>query len=165
MPQTRCKKTKRTKIKSVCQLRGSQDGSIKGHVVFTELTKTMKIEIDLYNLPPGPRGFHIHAKGNLLEGCNSLCAHFNPTNQQHGKLNYSNSHAGDLGNIVVDENGRCNTTINSRFLRNSGKKFNIIGRSVVIHEKEDDLGCGGDDESLITGNAGARIACGVIGIF
>ena len=151
-------------IKSICQVRGSKDGKIKGHITFTELKSRMKIDIDIYNLPPGKRGFHIHNKGNLQEGCSSLCSHFNPTNKKHGRLNSPNSHAGDLGNIIVEDDGSCNMTIYSNFLRNRGK-FNIIGRSVVIHEKEDDLGMGGDEESLKTGNAGSRIACGIIGIY
>ena len=88
------RKTKR--YKSVCQVRGVKDGKIKGYIIFTELTKRMKIEIDLYDLPPGPRGFHIHETGNLLKGCDSLCAHFNPTNKHHGDLNDKNAHAGDL---------------------------------------------------------------------
>lgn len=155
---------KRKFKKSICQVRGSRDGTIKGHITFTELKSRMKIDIDVHDLPPGKRGFHIHNKGNLLEGCTSLCSHFNPTNKKHGKLNSVNSHAGDLGNITIEEDGTLKNTIYSRFLRNSGK-FNIIGRSVVIHEKEDDLGCGGNNESLITGNAGARIACGIIGIY
>jgi superoxide dismutase, Cu-Zn family len=157
------KKTK--KYKSVCQLRGVNNGKIKGYIIFTELTKRMKIEVDLYDLPPGPRGFHIHDTGNLLEGCSSLCAHFNPTNKDHGGLNDTDAHIGDLGNVTIKKNGKCKTIIYSNFLKNSGRKFNIIGRSVVIHDEEDDLGCGGDRESLITGNAGSRIACGVIGIF
>ena len=160
MPTIRRKK-KRT---SICQIRGTNDDEIKGYITFTELKNKMKIDIDIYNMPPGKRGFHIHNKGNLREGCSSLCSHFNPTNKKHGKLNSVNSHAGDLGNIVVDEYGTTKTTIYSRFLRNSGK-FNIIGRSVVIHEKEDDLGKGDNEESLKTGNAGARIACGLIGIY
>ena len=150
--------------KSICQVRGTKDGKIKGHIIFTELEKRMKIDIDLYDLPPGKRGFHIHNKGNLLEGCKSLCSHFNPTGKTHGKLNSKHSHAGDLGNINVNKNGEFKKTIYSDFLRNHGK-FNIIGRSVVIHEGIDDLGLGGDEESLKTGNAGARIACGIIGIF
>ena len=156
---------KSKRYKSVCQVRGVKDGKIKGHIIFTELTKRMKIEIDLYDLPPGPRGFHIHETGNLLKGCDSLCAHFNPTNKHHGGLNDKNAHAGDLGNVIIKNNGKCKTVIYSNFLKNSGRKFNIIGRSVVIHDKEDDLGLGNNRESLKTGNAGGRIACGVIGIF
>lgn len=159
--------TRKRKIKlkkSICQVRGSKDGQIKGHITFTELKSRMRINIDVHDLPPGKRGFHIHNKGNLQEGCSSLCSHFNPTNKKHGKLNSPNSHAGDLGNIIVEDDGTCKMTIHSNFLRNRGK-FNIIGRSVVIHEKEDDLGMGGNEESLKTGNAGARIACGIIGIY
>ena len=154
----------RTK-KSICQLRGTKDGKIKGNVIFTQLKTQMKIELNLHDLPPGSRGFHIHNKGNLSEGCKSLCSHFNPTNKKHGGLNDKNSHAGDLGNILIDNKGKCNTIIYSKFLKNNGYKFNIIGRSVVIHEKEDDLGLGNNKESLITGNAGKRIACGIIGIY
>ncbi len=158
-----CKKSKR--VKSICQVRCTKTGKIKGHILFTELTKRMKIELDLYDLPEGLRGFHIHDKGNLLEGCKSLCSHFNPTNKQHGDINDRHSHAGDLGNIKVNKSGKCKCKIYSNYLKNSGKKFNIVGRSVVIHDKEDDLGCGNNKESLITGNAGSRIACGIIGFY
>lgn len=151
-------------IKSICQIRGTNDNKIKGHIIFTEQTNKLKIFIDLHDLPPGTRGFHIHKKGNLLEGCSSLCSHFNPTNKTHGNLNDHNSHAGDLGNITIKEDGTLKQTIYSKILRNHGK-FNIIGRSVVIHDKEDDLGKGNNKESLKTGNAGSRIACGIIGIY
>lgn len=150
--------------KAVCQVRGTKDEKVKGHIIFTELKNKMKIEIDLHGLPKGPRGFHIHERGNLMEGCKSLCSHFNPDKKHHGGMNHTHSHAGDLGNITIDKDGKLKKTIYSNFLRLHGK-FNILGRSIVIHEKKDDLGKGGDEESLKTGNAGKRIACGIIGIF
>ena len=66
--------------------------------------------------------------------------------------------------MFYNADGTCTQTIKSKFIRLRGKA-NVLGRSVVIHEKEDDLGNGGDEESLKTGNAGRRIACGVIGYF
>ena len=136
----------------------------KGSILFTEYKNYCKIEVELSGLPPGKRGFHIHEKGNLLDGCKSLCAHYNPFNKQHGGLNEKNSHVGDLGNIFVDNNGNCKCVIKANNIRLSGE-YSVIGRSIVIHEKEDDLGKGQNDESLITGNAGKRIACGIIGYY
>lgn len=150
--------------KAIAQLRGSKDNLIKGHITFTELKTNMKVDIDLYDLPEGERGFHIHEKGNLKEGCKSLCSHFNPLNKTHGGLNSKNSHAGDLGNININKDGTLKKIIYSKDLKLSGK-FNIIGRSVVVHGDKDDLGKGRNDESLKTGNAGERIACGIIGIY
>ena len=156
------KSNKKYNKKAICQVRGSSDEKVKGYVIFEEFEEKMKISLDLKDLPAGKRGFHIHEKGNLLEGCASLCSHFNPTKKTHGKLNDANSHAGDLGNITINSDGTLKKNMYSKILRLSGK-FNIIGRSVVIHAGVDDLGKGGNDESLKTGNAGKRIACGIIG--
>ena len=152
--------------KFICQVRGVDDDKVKGHIYFTEKDNVnyTEIKLDLHGLPEGPRGFHIHERGNLLDGCTSLCGHFNPHHKTHGGLNHTHSHVGDLGNIIVKKDGTCTQTIKSKFIRLRGKA-NVLGRSVVIHEKEDDLGNGGDEESLKTGNAGRRIACGVIGYF
>jgi Cu-Zn family superoxide dismutase len=70
---------------------------------------------------------------------------------------------GDLGNITADKSGRVRKKMYDSLVKLTGE-HNIIGRSVVIHAKRDDLGLGGDKESLITGNAGKRIGCGVIGL-
>ena len=167
-------------MKAICVLTNVENKKIKGHIEFSIVKKNkknmMKITLNIEGLKPGKHGFHIHEKGNLLEGCGSLCAHFNPDNTTHGDINDSknNRHAGDLGNIIADKNGVCKQILYDKIIKLNGK-YNIVGRSVVIHENEDDLGLGGLDEngeiidkkvhkeSLKTGNAGKRIACGIIG--
>jgi superoxide dismutase, Cu-Zn family len=158
------KNTSSIKRKAVCQVRSSIDDKIKGYVTFVEEEKRLKVVLDLHGLPKGKRGFHIHQAGNLLEGCTSLSSHFNPEEKTHGALNHNKAHAGDLGNIEINMDGKLKKTIYSKKLRLHGK-YNIIGRSVVIHEKIDDLGTGNNKESLKTGNAGKRIACGIIGYY
>ena len=148
-------------MKAICVL---HQNKYKGHILFTELKNYTKIEVKLSGLPPGKRGFHIHEKGNLMDGCKSLCAHFNPFGNNHGGLNKKDSHVGDLGNIEVDADGNVDCVLKAKKVRLTGE-HSVIGRSIVIHEKEDDLGKGGNEESLKTGNAGSRIACGIIGYF
>ena len=138
----------------------------KGVINIKEWRSGVEFNVNLTGLKPGKHGFHIHEAGNLEEGCDSCCAHFNPLNKQHGgtwEMDGKNRHLGDLGNIVADKNGNCKTIIYDKYLQLRGYKFNIIGRRIVIHENEDDLGRGDNEESLKTGNAGARIGCGVIG--
>ena len=136
----------------------------KGLIIFRELkNKKVEIEVNLNSLKPGLHGFHIHEAGNLAEGCKSCCSHFNPTNTTHGGPNSKIRHVGDLGNILADKNGNCKYRFTDHLIKLRGFKYNIIGRSVVIHEFEDDLGEGGNAESLKTGNAGSRIGCAVIG--
>ena len=72
-------------------------------------------------------------------------------------------HVGDLGNVQADDEGNGKYEILDRLVTLHGP-FSVVGRSCVLHKGVDDLGRGGNDESLKTGNAGARIACGVIGL-
>lgn len=167
-------------MKAVCVLTNVSDHKIKGFIEFTSVIinnkKMLKIDVNIKGLEPGYHGFHIHQTGDLRKGCGSLCSHFNPDNTLHGDITDPKKlrHAGDLGNIYANNKGVCKTTIYDKIIKLSGK-YNIIGRSVVIHEDLDDLGIGGLDEngniinykvyeeSTKTGNAGKRIACGVIG--
>jgi Cu-Zn family superoxide dismutase len=72
-------------------------------------------------------------------------------------------HVGDLGNLIADKDGNCQTRITDDHVKLRGTKANVIGRGLIIHEDEDDCGKGGNAASLANGNAGKRIACAVIG--
>ena len=110
-------------------------------------------------LAPGKHGFHIHEYGDLSKGCESAGAHYNPDNVDHGDI--KKGHVGDLGNIEADDSGTANIKLVANRVDLLGER-SVVGRAVVVHEDEDDLGKGGDAESLKTGNAGNRLACGVI---
>ena len=112
----------------------------------------------------GLHGFHIHEFGNLTNGCVTAGPHFNPQKKTHAGPDDEVRHVGDLGNVTADESGKAEFKFSDKLIKIIGSENNVIGRSFVVHEKPDDLGKGGDDESLKTGNAGKRLACGVIGL-
>ena len=110
-------------------------------------------------LEPGEHGFHIHEFGDLSDGCASAGGHYNPDGVDHGDID--GGHVGDLGNITANEKGEARFKIVARRVDLSGDR-SVVGRAVVVHADRDDLGKGGDEESLKTGNAGDRLGCGVI---
>lgn len=105
-------------------------------------------------LAPGHHGIHIHECGDLSNGCESVGGHYNPGLTQHGgpDSEIDQRHAGDLGNIEADGNGRAKF----RFVDRVIQVPDIIGRSVVITENQDDCGKGDNEQSLIDGNSGVR---------
>jgi Cu-Zn family superoxide dismutase len=140
------------------------DSSIKGTVRFTEYEHEVIISVDIKGLRPNSKhGFHVHECGDMTDKCESMCAHFNPYGKQHGGPGDKERHVGDLGNLVADKNGRAKYVQRDEMIKLRGTKCNIIGRGLIIHEDEDDLGRGGQKDSLVTGHAGKRIACAVIG--
>lgn len=138
-----------------------------GSVLFDQKSPTSKTDIFVQVasnnvLSGGLHGFHIHESGDLSEHCASLCAHYNPYQSNHGGPRSKERHVGDLGNVRSDGSGFISQKMSNSSISLYGK-YSIIGRSVIIHKDEDDLGKGGNDESLKTGNAGKRVLCGVIG--
>ncbi|CAK9279104.1 unnamed protein product [Sphagnum jensenii] len=115
-------------------------------------------------LKPGKHGFHVHALGDTTNGCLSTGPHFNPNSAEHGAPEDTIRHAGDLGNVTAGEDGVdipvCFGIVDQIPLIGANS---IIGRAVVVHADPDDLGKGGHELSKSTGNAGGRLACGVIG--
>jgi superoxide dismutase, Cu-Zn family len=138
-------------------------GTVSGTVRFTEEGNKVKIDLDLKGLKPNfEHGFHVHNAGDLSDGCTSACAHFNPYGTVHGGPDSKVRHVGDLGNVLTDKNGKAKYSFYDSMIKLRGK-CDIIGRMIVIHDQTDDLGKGGNAESKITGNAGKRIGCAVIG--
>jgi len=137
--------------------------TISGSVTFEEKGEKVLVTVQLSGLKlNGLHGFHVHQAGDLSDGCESMCAHFNPFNKTHGCPGMSERHVGDLGNLVSDIFGNANYTFYDNVIKLNGIA-NIIGRGLIIHADQDDCGNGGNKESLKTGNAGKRIACAVIG--
>ena len=110
-------------------------------------------------------GFHIHAFGDISGGCGSTTGHFNPKEVDHGEWSNSKKerHHGDLRGLLTDENGRADYEYTDALASLYGKD-SIVGRSLVIHDGNDNFGLPGDDTSLANGRAGARMACCVIGL-
>ncbi|VDM33470.1 unnamed protein product [Toxocara canis] len=116
-------------------------------------------------LMPGPHGFHVHERGDIGNGCSDAAAHYNPLGRVHGGPGEqfpTVRHVGDLGNIVTPATGVTMINQTYRGLGLSGP-FSILGRTIVVHENVDDLGRGRSPLSNTTGNAGGRVACGIIG--
>jgi len=143
---------------------------ITGYVKFHQCRPNEQTIVD-FNLkgfkPNSIQACHIHEYGDLRDGCKSLGAHLNVTNKEHGTIfiNPIESHTGDLvNNIEADNKGEVNFYYyDPRLNLFNDISKSIIGCSVVIHEGQDDYGLGGNAESKITGNAGGRIACSIIG--
>lgn len=119
------------------------------------------VTYDIQGLPEGEgRGFHIHEFGDCSSpDAMSAGGHFNPTDVPHGGPHDDASHAGDLGNVVANADGRAVGTLtfpSSKFSIAGDKADNIIGKSVIVHVAKDDY------VSQPTGDAGPRAACGVI---
>ncbi|PHH86200.1 hypothetical protein CDD83_10587 [Cordyceps sp. RAO-2017] len=151
-------------VKAVCVLRG--DAKVSGTVVFEQESEDAptKITYDISgNDANAERGFHIHAFGDNTNGCTSAGPHFNPFGKNHGGPSDKERHVGDMGNVKTDGNGVAKGTLTDSHIKLIGA-HSVIGRTVVIHAGTDDLGKGGHEQSLQTGNAGTRPACGVIGI-
>lgn len=122
----------------------------------------MNVSGEITGLAPGKHGFHIHEFGDNTNGCTSAGPHFNPNKKEHGAPNADIRHVGDLGNVEADANGVAKINITDSLISLNGSN-SILGRTVVVHADVDDLGLGGHELSKTTGNAGARLGCGVIG--
>jgi len=144
--------------RAICVLHPTNGHGVSGTVTFTKVEGGIRVVAELDSLASGKHGFHIHQYGDCSSGDGkSAGGHYNPAGVAHGSPDSAVHHVGDLGNIVADSTGHGSLDRIYPFLSFSGKN-SIIGRAIIVHQKADDL------TSQPTGAAGARVACGVIGI-
>jgi len=149
-------------VKSTCVITGE---GVKGVIHFTQDkdSDALLVEGKIEGLKEGKHGFHIHQFGDLTNGCLSAGPHFNPNGKTHGAPENDERHVGDFGNVVAGSDGVSSFKFTDKLATLFGKD-SIIGRTMVIHADEDDLGKGNNEDTKKTGNAGARLGCGIIGI-
>jgi Cu-Zn family superoxide dismutase len=133
-------------------------GEASGVVTFTKVANGVRVEAEIRGLTPGKHGFHIHEFGDCSSpDAMSAGGHFNPTKAEHAGPSEQHRHIGDLGNIEANARGIARVDLVDPHLRFAGPT-SILGRGLIVHEKPDDL------KTQPTGNAGGRVACGVIGV-
>lgn len=133
----------------------TEGSSVRGVVTFQQEGERVHVRGRVTGLTPGEHGFHIHQFGDLRSSDGtSAGGHFDPEGHPHGGPNDPRRHAGDLGNITANQQGVA--TIDATF--NSFHLHHALGRGLVVHAGADDL------KSQPSGNAGGRVAVGVIGV-
>lgn len=140
--------------RAIAVMSPTQGSDVRGTVEFHEADNGTRIVAHITGLTPGEHGFHVHQWGDITAPDGTATGgHFNPFGHQHGAKDANEKHIGDLGNLHADSTGVAtyDWTDPDMYLPL------IIGRGVIIHEKADDYG-------QPTGNAGGRVAQGVIGV-
>ena len=149
--------------KALAVMVGSLSGTaVAGFISFQQnsVNDQLQVNVNISGLVPGQgtlkHGLHVHLNSiqstsdNVTVRCGSTGPHFNPTNQTHGNISAAIRHVGDYGNAVSDNDGNLVFTFNDT-VSNLYGPFGIVGRTIVLHQLEDDLGKGGNDGSLSTG--------------
>ena len=135
----------------------SPGNEVKGTVSFTLVSGGVRIDGEITGLTPGSHGFHVHDKADCsAPDAMSAGGHYNPTDMPHGSPDAILRHIGDFGNIDADASGVAKFTKVDHVITLEGPN-SIIGHSLIVHAKPDDL-----KTQNPPGNAGARLACGII---
>jgi Cu-Zn family superoxide dismutase len=144
--------------RAVAALNPTRDSGARGTVTFTRVAGGVRVVARIEGLAPGLHGFHVHEFGDCSasDGA-SAGAHFNPGGSPHAGPADAARHTGDLGNVEADAQGVASVDYVDAKASFEGE-HSILGRGVIVHAAPDDL------KTQPTGNAGGRLACGVIGV-
>ena len=142
---------------AVATLAPTSGQTAAGTVRLTQLADgSVEVQADLTGVPAGNHGFHIHEKGDCGDNGNAAGGHFNPTAMAHGAPDAMPHHAGDWGNVTADASGRVNARFTTRSITVEAGANSAVGHAIILHGNPDDL------TTQPSGNAGPRIACGVV---
>jgi len=156
--KTEAKRMGSTSGRAVAVLHPAAGGKVEGTVWFEPAGSGVKVKARVTGLAPGTHGFHVHEFGDCSAAdSTSAGGHFNPMSQPHGAPQASARHVGDLGNVEAGADGVATLDWTDAHLAFDGHHA-VVGRAVIVHAKADDL------KTQPTGDAGGRLACGVIGV-
>ncbi|WP_194722402.1 superoxide dismutase family protein [Noviherbaspirillum malthae] len=147
---------------AVSQLNPTQGNKTGGAVSFVQNGDRILVDARVDGLTPGLHGFHVHEKGDCSspDGM-SAGGHFNPGSKPHGGPDHSDRHAGDFGNLEADANGNAVLKLSipaSQVSLSRDASNSIVGKALIVHADPDDY------KTQPTGNAGKRLACGIIAL-
>ena len=153
-----CETTPSGPLRATAGLEPTKGNKALGEATFEQVGDKIRLTVFVQGLAPErEHGFHIHEKGDCSSGDGmSTGGHFNPLGKPHARHTDANRHAGDLPSLKAGKNGRANLNIELDVLTIGSGPADIVGRGLIIHAQPDDF------TTQPTGNAGARIACGVI---
>lgn len=141
----------------VADLAPTTGNNAKGSVSFEQKGDKVLVDARVSGLPPGKHGFHIHEQGDCGSGDGmSAGGHFNPTAKPHGNPDAPDHHAGDMPALAADAAGNAALRAELAPMSVGSGVTDIVGKAVIVHKDGDDYA------TQPTGNAGARVACGVI---
>ena len=142
--------------KAMAKLASTANQTARGEVTFTQEGNGVRVVGSFSGLTFGEHGFRVHEKGDCsAPEASSAGGHFNPDTKPHAAREANPRHVGDLGNLKADPYGLARVDFVDTGISLSGPN-SIVGKAVIVHEKADDF------KTQPTGNAGGRVACGVI---
>jgi Cu-Zn family superoxide dismutase len=143
--------------KAQVELAPASKSKVKGTASFVETADGVEITINVEGLKAGDHGWHVHEKGDCsAPDAKSAGEHFNPENKKHGAPDAADHHAGDFGNLTAGKDGKATKTFTMKGVTLGEGANSLVGKALIVHDKKDDL------KTQPSGNAGARVACGVI---
>jgi len=150
--------TKRDVVRAVARMKPTEGNDVSGVVYFEQTDQGVVVRATIMGLEPGSvHGFHIHEKGDCsAPDATSAGGHYAPEDKPHGLPPSEERHAGDMGNIVADDQGEAKIERTFDTFSLKGDR-SVADRAVIVHAAE-------DKGTQPTGDAGARVACGVIAL-
>ena len=144
--------------RAIANLQPTTGSTVSGTVRFSQWGNQVVVTGEIRGLKPNAEhGFHVHEKGDCSSGDGmSTGGHFNPDGKAHGQHGQGTHHAGDLISLKADAKGVADFSYHSTTISVGSGTANVVGKGVIVHRDPDDY------KTQPTGNAGPRLACGVV---